>query len=191
MAALPGDRAARVLADDIEAFERAGCRLLERRGSHEAVLETPRGGGRIVVRLTRVGRVFGGNWGLEVAPEEAMLPATDVGLAARGRGVVKQHGVRFRPRRRGDERARRLAEALSGNAQLGEALGRVHFERLWVRRDGRPVIRHLGGSVVWVLFPPIVRATALPAGQPEEMLRAIEAFRAAGREATKADLSSV
>jgi Protein of unknown function (DUF3156) len=189
--ALPGDRAARVLAEDIEAFERAGCRLLERRGSHEAILEAPRGVGRIVVRLTRVGRIFGGNWGLEVAPEEALLPATDVGLAARGRGVVKQHGVRFRARRRGDARARRLGEMLSGNSDLGDALGRVHFERLWVRRDGRPVIRHLGGSVVWVLFPPIVRTTPLPPGQPEEMLRAIQAFRAAGQEAMKTDPSSV
>ena len=42
----------------------------------------------------------------------------------------------------------------------------------------------MGGSVVWVLFPPIVRSTPLPSGQPEEMLRAIAAFRAAGQEAT-------
>lgn len=176
---LPGDRAARVLADDIEAFERAGCRLLERRGSHGAVLDAPRDAGRIIVRLTRVGRIFGGNWGMEVTTEEALLPPTESGLAARGRGVVKQRGMRFRPRRRGDEKAARLAQALSGDEALGEALGRVHFERLWVRRDGRPVIRHMGGSVVWVLFPPIVRATPLPAGQPEEILRALEAFRTA------------
>jgi hypothetical protein len=177
---LPGDRAARVLADDVEAFERAGCRLVERRSAHEAVLDAPRDAGRIVVRLTRVGRIFGGNWGLEVMTEEALLPATEKGLAARGRGVVKLQGVRFRPRHRGDEDAARLAQALSSDQGLGDALGRVHFERVWVRHDGRPVIRHLGGSVVWVLFPPIVRATPLPEGQADEMLRALEAFRGAG-----------
>jgi hypothetical protein len=174
---LPGDRAVRVLAEDVEAFEQAGCRLVERRGDREAVLAAPRDGGRIVVRLTRVGRFFGGNWGMEVSPEEPLLPETPAGLTARGRGVVRQHGVRFRPRRRGDPAAVRLADALSSDAGLGEALGRVHFERVWVRRDGRPVIRHLGGSVVWVLFPPVVRTTPLPAGQPQEILRALHAFR--------------
>jgi hypothetical protein len=181
---LPGDRASKVLADDIEAFEQAGCRLLERRGSHEAVLETPRNAGRVVVRLTRVGRIFGGNWGMEVTTDEPVLPQTDSGLVARGRGVFKQQGVRFRPRRRGDDKAARLGEALSANGALGDALGRVHFERIWVRRDGRPVIRHLGGSVVWVAFPPIVRATPLPDGQAQEILRALDALRTAGREAT-------
>ena len=176
----PGARAARVLTDDVEAFEGAGCRLLERRNDLEAVLAAPRDAGRIVVRLTRVGRIFGGNWGLEVAPEEALLPETQSGLVARGRGVVKQQGVRFRARGRGDEAAARLAETLTADTELGEALGRVHFERIWVRRDGRPVIRHLGGSLVWVAFPPIVRATPLPAGQPEAILRALEAFRGSG-----------
>ena len=178
----PGARAARVLTEDVEAFEGAGCRLLERRGDLEAVLAAPRGGGRVVIRLTRVGRIFGGNWGLEVAPEEQLLPETASGIAARGRGVVRQQGVRFRARGRRDDAAVRLAEALSADSNLGKALGRVHFERVWVRRDGRPVIRHLGGSVVWVAFPPIVRSTPLPAEQPRELLRALDAFRdAAGR----------
>jgi hypothetical protein len=177
----PGARAARVLAEDIEAFEGAGCRLLERRGELEAVLAAPRNRGRVVVRLTRVGRIFGGNWGLEVTTDDALLPETPSGIAARGRGVVKQQGVRFRARGRSDEAATRLAEALSEDSKLSEALGRVHFERIWVRRDGRPVIRHLGGSVVWVAFPPIVRSTPLPPGQPRELLRALDAFRAAGR----------
>jgi hypothetical protein len=176
-----GARAVRVLESNIEAFERAGCRVLERRGSQEAVLASPDSGGNVIVRLTQVGRIFGGNWGLEVTTDEPLLPETAGGLAARGRGVIKQQGVRFRPRRRGDSGADRLAQGLSADRQLGDALGRVHFERVWVRRDGRPVIRHLGGSVVWVLFPPVVRATPLPEGQPAEMLRALEAFGAAGR----------
>ena len=88
-------------------------------------------------------------------------------------------GVRFRARGR-DEAASRLAAELSADAELGEALGVVHFERLAVEPDGRPVIRHMGGSVVWVLIPPLVRSTPLPAGQPEAMVRALDEFARAG-----------
>lgn len=182
MPELPRDRAARVLAADIEAFERVGCRPLERRGLHEVVLAAPAGGMRPVLRLAPVGRLFGGSWGLEVSSDEPLAPPTAAGLSARGRGAVRQRGVRFRARGRGDRDAARLADTLSGDVRLGEALGKVHFERIWLRRDGRPVIRHLGGSVVWVLFPPVVRATPLPADQPAAILAALEAFRAAGDE---------
>jgi len=34
----------------------------------------------------------------------------------------------------------------------------------------------MGGSVVWVLFPPIVRATPLPEGQPEALVAALDAL---------------
>jgi hypothetical protein len=168
------------MAADVEAFERAGCRPLARRGPYEAVLEAPGGAGTIVVRLSRVGRFFGGNWGMEVSTAEPVLPAGGHGLSARGRGIVKQHGVKFRARRGGSVETARL---LSEDAALAEALGRVHFEEVAVRADGRPVIRHLGGSVVWVLFPPIVRATPLPPGQPQEVVRALAEFRRAGRAA--------
>jgi Protein of unknown function (DUF3156) len=87
-------------------------------------------------------------------------------------------GVRFRARR-GDEAGRRLADRLTTNPALGEALGRVDFERIRVEPDGRPVIRHLGGSVVWVLFPPLVRRIPLVAKQVEATLAALDAFSAA------------
>jgi len=61
-----------------------------------------------------------------------------------------------------------------------DALGRVHFERIAIAPDGRPSIRHMGGSVVWVLFPPIVRATPLPEGQPEALVAALDEFARAG-----------
>jgi hypothetical protein len=93
---------------------------------------------------------------------------------------VKMQGVRFRARRGGDESASRLADALSADAELGEALGRVHFERVTVEPDGRPAIRHLGGSVVWMLLPPVARATPLPDGQPEAMVAALDEFARAG-----------
>jgi hypothetical protein len=87
-------------------------------------------------------------------------------------------GVRFRAKR-GDEAGGRLAQELTSNEALGEQLSRVHFERVRVDPDGRPVIRHLGGSVVWVLFPPVVRRIPLVPEQVEATIAALEAFRAA------------
>jgi hypothetical protein len=179
-----------VLAHDIEAFERLGYRPRERTGGLEAVLEAPRGGPDLVVSLRpEGGRVFGGNWGLEVATAEPVLPATPHGLSARGRGVVRRQGVSFRARG-SDPAGRRLAELLSADERLGAALGGVDFELVSVRPDGRPAIRHLGGSIVWVLVPPVVRETPLPAGQAEAIVRAVDAFVVAGAVARTSLLSS-
>jgi Protein of unknown function (DUF3156) len=177
-------RAAAVLASDTEAFERLGYRAGEGDSPHSVALKAPGGRRDLVLRLRPEGRIFGGNWGLEVSTAEPVLPATARGLAARGRGVVKMQGVRFRARRGDDEPATRLAAALSADAPLGEALGRVHFERVTVEPDGRPAIRHMGGSVVWLLLPPVVRTTPLPDGQPEAVAAALEEFARAGRRFT-------
>lgn len=179
MRALTAGRAERVMADDVEVFERLGYRPLERK-AFSAVLEPSGGGRRIALRLVREGRVFGGNWGLEIATADPVLPPTPGGLTARGRGVVKMRGVRFRARG-GDADATALAEALSADAELGEALAGVDFELLSVHPDGRPAIRHLGGSVVWVLFPPIVRGTPLPPVQAKASAAALDAFAAAAQ----------
>lgn len=168
-------RAAAVLESDIEEFERLGYRAAERPSPYSVVLAAPSGRRDLILRLRPEGRVFGGNWALELSTVEPLLPATGRGLGARGRGVVRMQGVKFRAHR-GDEAAAGLAAALSADAELGEALGRVHFEHLAVEPDGRPVIRHLGGSVVWLLFPPVVRSTPLPDGQPEAMISALDAF---------------
>jgi hypothetical protein len=89
-------------------------------------------------------------------------------------------GVRFRAKR-GDAAGERLATRLGADAALAETLGKVHFEEIRVEPDGRPVIRHLGGSVVWVLFPPLIRRIPLVPEQVSATLAAIEAFAAAGR----------
>jgi hypothetical protein len=178
--ALTAARAARAFDSNVEAFERLGYRPLERPSAFVAPLGAPRGGSDLVLRMSREGRVFGGNWALEVTTAEPVFPQTVRGLRARGRGVVRMQGVRFRAAARADGGALEIAQALSEDAQLGEALGRVHFERLSVDPSGRPVIRHLGGSLVWVIFPPIVRATPLPPGQPKAMVEALDAFAAAG-----------
>jgi hypothetical protein len=43
----------------------------------------------------------------------------------------------------------------------------------------------MGGSVVWLLLPPVVRTTPFPAGQPEAMVRALDEFARAGARARR------
>jgi hypothetical protein len=180
---LTAGRAERALGSDIEAFEQLGYRPERDPLALAATLRAPAGGRDLILRLSREGSVFGGNWGLEVLTAEPVLPATSRGLSARGRGVVRMQAVKFRARGREDEAAASLAEKLSEDTGLGEALARVHFERLSVEPEGRPVIRHMGGSVVWVLFPPVIRASPLPSGQPAEIVSALEEFAAAAQRA--------
>lgn len=156
---------------------RAGYTQVDRISPLLARLQSPDGRPPVRLQVTRDGRIFGGNYGLELSTEEPVLPATR-GLSARGKGVVKMQGVRFHPKR-GDFAGAQLAERLSSDARLGELIGRVHFERIRVEPDGRPVIRHMGGSVVWILFPPLVKRVPLVPEQIDATLAALEGFRAA------------
>jgi Protein of unknown function (DUF3156) len=165
------------LDDAVESLGAAGYTDVERLSPLEARLSSPAGGVPVRLELTRDGRIFGGNYGLELSTDEPVLPPTR-GLSARGKGIVKMRGVRFRAKR-GDEIGAGLAERLGSDAQLAERLAKVHFERIRVEPDGRPVIRHLGGSVVWVLFPPLVKRVPLVAEQMVATLAALEAFTAA------------
>jgi hypothetical protein len=166
--------ATRALADVVETFERLGYRASEPRGL-EVRLERD-GHAPLRARLAPEGRIFGGTFALEVSTAEPVLPATR-GLSARGRGVVRLTGVAFRPAR-GDERGAALADALGRDAHLGERLAAVHFERVRIEPDGRSVVRHMGGSVVWILFPPLVRAVPLVAEQARATADALDAFAA-------------
>jgi hypothetical protein len=174
----PRNAARRTLQSNLQTFARAGCRDVERLGPLEARLE--RDGRRALrIRLAQQGRVFGGNYALEAATAEPVFPATR-GLSARGRGVVRLGRVSFHAHR-GDEEGRRLAERLEEDERLREALAKVHFDRIRVEPDGRPVIRHLGGSVVWMLFPPLVRPVPLVDEQARALVDALDAFAQAGR----------
>jgi len=93
----------------------------------------------------------------------------------RGRGLVRMQGVAFRPRR-GDDAGRRLAERLRADRDLAEHLAAVHFERIRIEPDGRAVIRHMGGSLVWMLFPPLVKAIPLVPEQVRATIAAMESF---------------
>ncbi len=170
-------RAAAVLRGDIEAFGRLGYHEVGRRGPLEARLVAD---GKPALRLAlrpTGGRIFGGTFALEVATDGPVLPRTR-GITARGIGAVRLRGIAFRARS-GDDEGRGLAERLTSDRQLIRALSRVHFERIRVDADGRAVIRHMGGALVWLLFPPLTRPIPIVPEQIEATVSALEAF--AGR----------
>lgn len=174
-------RAVLALDDAIESLGRAGYDQVEREDSLSARVRSA-SGPPLRLTVVREGRIFGGNYGLEISTDEPVLPSTR-GLSARGKGVVKMKGVRFRAKR-GDAAGERLAQRLGADAALVEALARVDFERIRIEGDGRPVIRHLGGSVVWVLFPPLVRRIPFVPEQARATVAALDAFAAAGATAS-------
>jgi len=166
--------AARSLELDLDVFEAVGYRRGEKAGPLAVRLEPPDGLPPLVLRLAPEGRIFGGAFALEVSTAEPVLPPTQ-GLSARGRGVVRLARIAWRARR-GDAAGEALARRLDQDAALQEKLVAVHFERLRVEPDGRPVVRHMGGSVVWILFPPVVRPIPLTPEQARATARALGAF---------------
>jgi hypothetical protein len=166
-------RAARVLEQTVDRFRAVGYTEARSVGALEARLA---GSGRLPLglRMAAAGRVFGGNYGLEASTSEPVLEPS-AGLTARGRGAVRLRGISFRARR-GDQAGHRLAEALGADTQLVERLTQVHFEAIRVEPDGRAVIRHMGGSVVWILFPPLVMGVPLVDEQVRATVAALEAF---------------
>ncbi len=171
-------RAVLALDRTIELFAREGFSRVDRTGASSARLTSPTGE-TIWLSMAREGRIFGGTYALEVAAAGRVLPATR-GVSARGRGIVRLQGIEFRGRR-GDAAGRELAERLAGDHELGERLAAVHFEKIRIEPDGRPVIRHLGGSLVWIAFPPLVKAIPLVPEQVRATIAALGAFAAAGR----------
>lgn len=164
-------RAARALGEVLEGFEQDGFEV-ERDGLSARLRRTP--GVPLRVDVVQQGRIFGGSYGLELSTIEPVLRPTR-GLRGRGRGMVKLSGVDFRARG-GDEAGRLLGAQLEQDPELQRTLAEVHFERIRIEPDGRPVIRHMGGSVVWMLFPPLVRAVPLIPEQRRAAVRALEAF---------------
>jgi hypothetical protein len=170
-------RAVELLDGHARTFRRLGYRVVERRPL-AARLEPEDGRTPIRLRMAAQGRFFGGMFALELATAEPVLARTK-GVRGRGRGVVALRGVSFAGRAR-DEAGAQLARLLEADRRLGETLARVHFERIRVEPDGTPVIRHMGGSLVWVLFPPLVRPVPLVEEQARASVDALEAFARAG-----------
>lgn len=171
-------RALASLDDAIARLRRAGYSEVERVSPLRALLRSSQGRRPVRLEMAQAGRIFGGNYALEISTDEPVLPPTR-GLSARGKGLVRMRGVRFRAKR-GDRAGRWLAERLGSDARLAGRLALVHFERIRVDPDGRPVIRHLGGSVVWVLFPPLVKQIPFVPEQVDATLAALDAFAAPG-----------
>ncbi len=167
-------RAVSALDDAVERFGETGYSEVERLSPLQARLRSSTGRGPVRLRMSQEGKILGGNYALEISTDEPVLPPTR-GLSARGRGIVRMRGVRFRAKR-GDQAGRQLADRLEADTRLAERLGLVHFERIRVEPDGRPVIRHLGGSVVWVLFPPLIRKIPFVPDQVDATLAALDAF---------------
>jgi hypothetical protein len=171
-----------VLARDVEAFAAAGYTETGRRGELRATMTRP---ARTTLRLELVptgGRIFGGAYALEISTARPVLPRSG-GLEAKGKGVVRMQGIAFRSRK-GGAAGGSLAARLGDDDRLVEALQRVHFERIRVEPDGRPVIRHMGGSVVWMLFPPMARPIAIGDEQVRATVDALEAFVRVGEGAS-------
>jgi len=166
-------RASSVLDRNLELFAAAGYAEVERLGVLEARVAAP-SRRPLRLRMAREGRVFGGTYGLEVSTAEPVLERT-AGLTARGRGLVRLRSVRFRARR-GDAAGHLLAERLERDAPLVDRLTAVHFERIAIQPDGSPLIRHMGGSLVWILFPPLVKSIPLVREQAQATILALEAF---------------
>jgi hypothetical protein len=172
----PARRRAIVALD--HALELFAAERYEREGRREplrARVAAP-DGPPLRLELVREGRIFGGTYGLEVSSAKPLLPPTR-GVTARGRGVVRLRGIDFRPRR-GDRAGQELAARLAADDELVARLSAVHFERIRIEPDGRPVIRHLGGSLVWIAFPPIVKEIPLV---PEQVRATVAALAAFGR----------
>ncbi|MDQ3889255.1 MAG: DUF3156 family protein [Actinomycetota bacterium] len=170
--------AAAALERHVNTFVGAGYRELERRAPLTARLRGDEKRG-IELRMVPQGRVFGGSYVLEIATADPVLPPSS-GLEGRGRGLVRLSRVSFHPA--GDDAtAHRLARQLGEDRRLQDALARVHFDRVRVTPDGRAAIRHVGGSVVWILFPPLVRPVPLVAAQAQATASALAAFSQAER----------
>ena len=170
-----GARAARELREIVDAFAVDGYQIVDdgERFRLERAGATP-----ICVGMARQGRIFGGSYPLELSTAEPVLPKTH-GLRGRPRGVVRLGGIDFHARS-GDEAGRMLAARLERDERLQRALGDVHFDRIRVEPDGRATIRHVGGGVVWVLFPPLVRPIPFVSEQRRATVAALEAFAAVG-----------
>lgn len=167
-------RAAAVLSDVVGGFAALGYRPAARRDPLEVRLDAEARPALVLSMRATGGRIFGGTFALEVATADPVFPRTR-GISARGRGVVRLKAISFRGRG-GDEEGLRLAVRLSGDDSLVRAIAPVHFEQVRIEPDGRPAIRHMGGSLVWFLFPPMTRPVPIVPDQVRATVKALEAF---------------
>lgn len=108
-------------------------------------------------------------------PAESAVPG-DIVLTHRGRG-----GSRY-ARKGASGPADRRIDAL--NAAVSGHLAKIDLlksETAGPAGARKVTLTPMGGSYVWVLIPPVFKATAFPAGEPEriiDLIRALGAWRA-------------
>lgn len=169
-------QASSLLGENLHIIGQAGGGESERLGALDGQVATTEGV-PVYVRMVPAGRVFGGTVDLELATATPVLPMTR-GISARARGLLRMRGVSFHAAR-GDRLGQRIAASLGTDSALVQTLASTHFQQVRVAPDGRAVIRHVGGSLVWMLFPPVTRPVPLAAEQARATLAALDAFAAA------------
>lgn len=106
-------------------------------------------------------------------PADTAVPG-DLELSHRGAG-----DPRFV--RRGDRRGSPAAPGLDAlNERIGTYLGRIDLIKAEIsgpKHARRLSLVPMGGSYVWVLIPPVFKATAFPAGEPDRILDLVRSLR--------------
>lgn len=170
--------APRVFDESLGCFAQVGYRVVARPSTLVAELEKA-GWEPITLRMVSDGGRLGGSYALEAAATEPLFPVTR-GLRVRARGLVRLRAAYFRPRR-GDVPGQRLSIELRRDARILHHLQPLHWQRIRIEPDGTPVIRHMGGAVVWVVVPPMTRPVPLVPEQAQALGDMVEAFAGAAR----------
>lgn len=117
--------------------------------------------------------VFSRVYGLTIS---AVLPAESSVPGAIELSHRDKRGPRFVPKR-----AANAPHALAAlNQTVGDSLRAVDLVSAKVTTNGSSrtlSLTPMGGSFVWVLIPPVFKATAFPAGEPDRLLHIIREMR--------------
>lgn len=89
---------------------------------------------------------------------------------------AEKGAVKYRPKKSGQSRPAPGPRLNALNARIGDQLARIDLIESAV--EGRTLsIVPMGGSYVWVLIPPVFKATAFPAGEVARIIDLIRSFR--------------
>lgn len=115
-----------------------------------------------------------------VLPEETQVPG-NIELTFREKGSAK-----LVPKKQGSIPRPAAGPRLTAlNARLAQQLAKIDLLETSV--EGRSLsLVPMGGSFVWVLIPPIFKATAFPAGEVDRLLDLVRSFREPQRSAAAA-----
>ena len=128
--------------------------------------------------MSQEGKILGGNYALEISTDDPVLPRTR-GLSARGKGLVRMRGVRFRAKRR-DAAGRKLAERLGSDALLAERLSLVGLTVTSTPAGAATFTRYVASAPTFFTFRVTVLTPARARIVTDGTLRAVGAAIGAG-----------